>query len=1105
METDAYRREFLKITLVAGVLAIAIGSVATDTATAEAAPDAAKILRESGVKGGLVVHLGCGDGRLTAALYAGEGYLVHGLDTDAEQVAAAREHIRSLGRYGTAPLAAGGTASLAAGGTVSVDTFDGRHLPYADNLVNLVLVSDAACRVSAEEIERVLVPRGAAVLPTAIKHEAAGLLPVDARPSAGRFVYYKPVPPTIDSWSHHLQGPDNNAVANDSVVATPRRLKWACGPLWSRSHEFLSSLSAMVSADGRIFYVVDEGLPGTTDQPIPERWMLTARDALNGVLLWKKPLTHWGADAWGKRALRSTPRDVPTRFVAGGDRLFAMLTASGPVTVLDAATGKHLMDVPGTENARDMRYLDGVLLVRCGGNRITAVDVESGDKLWQDDGKINAAIAASNGKAYYLNGGRLVCCGLKDGGQLWQKEAVTGVTQLLLHENHLLMAVGKQIKALDAESGRERWSVAGRPRSPFFVAKDRVWLGLGSLDLATGESMPPLDASDVHTPGHHARCYPGKATENYLLTPNRGVEFVSLTGGPNTQNDWLRGPCTFGVLPCNGLLYVPPNPCFCYPGVKLTGFNVFAGEAAEARGQESSGQEANRFEKGPAYGFVPSGVKPQASEWPQYRQNARRTGGVATTVDTALEKGWSVELGGRLTQPVIATGRVVIVSKDTHTVYVLDEKSGRQVWTYTAGGRIDSPPTVHGERILFGCTDGWVYCLRASDGQLAWRFRAAPSDRRIIAFDQLESPWRVHGSVLIEGGVAYCTAGRSTNLDGGIRVYGLDPATGKVIHQTRLDSWSRTRIDAIDKPFIPSYHMEGAFSDVLVSAGGSIYLGQYRLDLALKQQDVPYAPFANDGQAKAMGMEELLGKPYTENMETQKRDEVVQRDWQLRVWPKMSEEYRKRFGGSSMGDRQFGRHIFAVGGFLDDTYFNRTYWMHSETWPGFHIANRAAKTGQILSVDDKNTYALQAFPRRNLQSPLFTPGQKGYLLLADANDNEPVVPEYTRGVPKGIGFTRRDPPQWFQWIPLRVRAMVAAENALFVSGPPDAIDPDDPMASFDGRMGGELWALSKRSGEKITQIQLESPPVFDGMSAAAGGLYVSTVDGQVICYGSTQP
>jgi hypothetical protein len=236
-------------------------------------------------------------------------------------------------------------------------------------------------------------------------------------------------------------------------------------------------------------------------------------------------------------------------------------------------------------------------------------------------------------------------------------------------------------------------------------------------------------------------------------------------------------------------------------------------------------------------------------------------------------------------------------------------------------------------------------------------------------------------------------------------------------------------------------------------------------------------------------------------MEPMEKDEKVQRDWQLRNHPELMEKLAREHGGASLGDRKMGRHVFATSGFLDDSWFNRTYWMYSETWPGFYIANRAAKTGQLLSVDAEKTYAVQAYPRRNLQSPLFTPGKNGYLLFADDNDNEPVLPEYTRNVPKGIGFTRKRPPVWFQWVPIRVRAMVAAQNALVVAGPPDVLDPEDPMASFEGRRGALLWVVSKKDGQTLAELKLDSPPVFDGMSGAAGRLYLSTVDGNVVCLG----
>ena len=44
------------------------------------AATAKKILDSTGVDGGIVVHLGCGDGRLTTALRANDRYTVHGLD-----------------------------------------------------------------------------------------------------------------------------------------------------------------------------------------------------------------------------------------------------------------------------------------------------------------------------------------------------------------------------------------------------------------------------------------------------------------------------------------------------------------------------------------------------------------------------------------------------------------------------------------------------------------------------------------------------------------------------------------------------------------------------------------------------------------------------------------------------------------------------------------------------------------------------------------------------------------------------------------------------------------------------------------------------------------
>ena len=73
-------------------LILAVGSVMLVRAgwageTSESPQERAReILDATGVKGGIVVHLGCGKGRLTAALRASDAYLVRGLDPDQEQI-----------------------------------------------------------------------------------------------------------------------------------------------------------------------------------------------------------------------------------------------------------------------------------------------------------------------------------------------------------------------------------------------------------------------------------------------------------------------------------------------------------------------------------------------------------------------------------------------------------------------------------------------------------------------------------------------------------------------------------------------------------------------------------------------------------------------------------------------------------------------------------------------------------------------------------------------------------------------------------------------------------------------------------------------------------
>lgn len=1047
---------------------------------------AKEILDTTGVQGGIVVHLGCGNGKLTAALRVSDRYTVHGLEADPAKVAEARNYIRAQGIYGP----------------VSVERYSGSLLPYTDNLINLIVVQDAG-KVSRDEVMRVLAPGGVAC----------------AWRNGNWKKYVKAWPGNIDQWTHFLHDASNNAVANDSVVGPPRSIQWVAPPLWLRSHETPSGIQAAVSAAGRLFYIFDEGLIGITDERLPDRWSLVCRDAFNGKLLWKRPLEAWGWRQWslerwqGKdwTTLRSMRTDVPSenqrRIVANGDRLYTTLAYQAPMSILDAATGDTIATVEATRGTSEILVSDGIVLVytrqglegsaiRRGAKEVTgaalvAVHGRTGKVLW--DKQIapirTLALAIDNGRIIYLSGKDLLARNLQDGRELWRiQPKQTSPRTLLTVDDVVVMQGGRFVVAYDATDGKPLWQktvppIGGGEGDDLFVVDGLVWRGMLSVDdngkvvrkspnalvigwdLRSGKEKKRILVNNLRSPEHHHRCYRNKATVRYLISSYEGAEFLDFQGNNHGQNNWLRGACKYGMMPCNGMLYVPPDQCFCQPGSKFLGYGALKARQDDA---PKAIADQRRLEKGPAYGSV-TGIKSGSrSDWPTYRHDASRSGTTRTHVPSNVAINWKVTLKGTLTAPVAADGKVFVAKPDAHALYALDTASGKVMWHFTANGRIDSPPTVYRGMVLVGSRDGYVYCLRASDGQLVWRFLAAPTDRRVAYFDQVESAWPVHGSILVENNTAYFTAGRSTYLDGGIRVYGLEPASGKILHKGLLEGPHRDVSGERDVAFF----VLGARSDVLVSEGGFLYMRQ---------------------------------KKMTPELEEIKVDVL-----------------------SSKGAQDLGLHIFSTAGLLDGSWYNRTFWMYSKRWPGFQLANQAPKTGQLLVVDDEKTYAVRVFYRRNVHSLMFFPGKEGYLLFADLNTNEPQIvgeqgsrkpikwlpqSDFSRargnemrkleseafGLDKMIGYTRAKPPLWTHWLPVRIRAMVKAGDTIFVAGAPDIFDTKDPYAAFEARKKAQVVAVSAKDGKKLSETTLEYPPVFDGMIAAGGRLFASLRDGSVVC------
>ena len=1060
---------------------------------------AAQILKATGVKGGVVVHVGCGDGKLTAALRANDSYIVHGLDADAKNVAAARKHIQSQGLYGP----------------ISADTFDGKHLPYIDNFVNLV-VSEEPGALPMAEVTRVLAPNGVAYL----KRNGKWAKTV------------KPRPKEIDEWTHYLHGPSNNAVAQDSVIEPPTRYQWVGGELYGRQHDHMSSVNAVVSSGGRVFYIFDQGSRASI--LTPSRWRLIARDAFNGTVLWQRDIGPWHEHLW---PLKSGPQLMARRLVAIGERVYVTLGIDAPLLALDAATGKTLHTYKGTKATEEIICDDGVLFLSVAGKgqplrsdpkkrytnireiraavthplwteaprTVMAVKAESGEVLWSKKSKVvSMSLAVDGQRVLFHDGKKIMCLDRKDGKVRWESQPLpkregmrssSGAT-LVIYDDVVLysgqIAAEKYQErrsttmfALSAKNGKTLWKAehlpCGHQGTPadILVAGGLVWSGavaqgsdsgvMVGRDLHTGKvksEFPP----DVQTHWFHHRCYRAKATEKYLLFSRTGIEFIDHAKKHWITHHWVRGACLYGIMPCNGLIYAPPHPCACYTEAKLSGFTVLAPPSKHGDLPRNVPDE-ERLQRGPAYKEIrsPKSEIRNQEDWPTFRHDAARSGATKTAVSpTGLKQSWETKLTGRLSSPVVAEGKLFVASVDTHTVHALDASTGKGVWRFTAGGRVDSPPTIWQGRALFGSADGWVYCLRASDGQLVWRYRAAPQDRRMGAFEQIESLWPVHGSVLVQNDEIYCVAGRSMFVDGGLRLIRLDPKTGRKISETILDD----RDPATGKNLqvhIKGLNMPVTLPDILSSDGKWVYMRSLPFDLKGKRKFVTYVDVRN-----------------------QQGDDV---------------------------------HLFSPTGFLDDTLWHRTYWVYGRAFAsgagGYSRAGRVIPAGRLLVVDGNTVYGYGRLAKyyrwtTPLEFHLFA-SRKQPKIVRVGTERKPIKKGGKRtGKFRTLSVTGFA-SLWSDAVSVQVTAMVLADKTLFVSGPPDVADEEqsvkmlsDPetqkklaeqSAAFEGRHGALLLAVSPGEGKKLAAYRLDSMPRFDGMIAADGRLYLVTVDGKVQCLG----
>ncbi len=1079
------------------------------------------ILQDAGVTGGLVVHIGCGDGALTANLCPSKRYLVHGLEADAAKVAQARRHIQSRGLYGR----------------VSVEQFSGSRLPYADNLVNLVVVAGGKWQVAGDEIVRVLAPGGVLMLggdslpipsPLATRHSSLD----------GWRVAVKPRPPATDEWTHFRYSAGGNMVSRDERVGPPKQTQWVTGPIFQRHHGIEPSITATVTSGGRIFYIIDDVPTGVTG--MPGQWRLVARDAFNGIRLWERDMSHWGSHAWSywteSHAARfNHPLHVRKRLIAKDRRVYVTLGFDSPVTALDAVTGETLMTYEGTDYADELVLHDDILYVAVNDKpqrpwpgkgvrpepvgklpppskkQVWAIEAATGKVLWKSGPFTGSAakidrmasmchlnLTAEDEGVFLIDERHVVGLDRVTGREKWRVDrlvlpappskplrvgdlyhllASENVNTVVCHGGRLFVlhtTKGRQMKhvapatlqALDAATGKELWRydkampIAYIEWPDVFVVGGTIWLPdrkgmtLIGLDAATGEEQVVHNIKKALNVGHHHRCYPNRASVNFAVLGRRGAEFVDFKTGELSLHHWLRTGCRSGHVLGNGLFYRTPDHCQCYMAFQPRGFLAMSsGERAEVGNQKSE-----RLEKGSAYGQQSKIQNPKSkitSDWPTYRHDPMRSAMALSPLVASPKRLWQFDLGGTLTSPTAADGKIFVALEDRHEVVAVDAKTGKRAWSFTAGGRVDSPPTLSRGYALFGCRDGRMYCLRADSGALVWRFDAAPEDSRIVAFGQLESRWPIRGSVLVAGDTAYFMAGRTSMLDGGVYAYALDVATGKVVGSQHI---AEVQTETKTTGKLP----DGALCDILTTNGEGVYLRNRRLDLpAVTDNALPPELVATKARLIADGG-------------------FANKRWFHRAFWNLRSSVGSAKGNLIAFDTR--RAYVAAASFPGGP--NQTFYMPA-----------GASTNRLAGLDGDGPSWL-ANPNLHIGGTVL------FATRSKADRGKPDLPDPRKGL-FGKARRRPSPALWrHNRFPIYPWAMVTDGKHLAVGGPPASAKPGDEWGTFEGRAGGELYVLDAGSGETVGRVALDSPPVWDGMAAACGRLYVSTRDGRLVCFGA---
>jgi len=556
----------------------------SDKLTAQYAAAADTIVRESGVKRGFCLVLGCETGRLALELAKRTELNIIGIEPDPKKVVASRRALDAAGVYGA---------------RVIVDCGPLNRLPYSDFFANLVVSDTALLGNSVDagrELDRVLKPVGGVAMIGSAAQLKQSKIMRGPLPGAG-------------AWTHLYANAANTASSDDTFLKCPLGLLWFGdpGPLQMPSRHVRAA--GPLSVNGVLF--------------VPSEHAVTAYDAYNGLKLWERSIPNVlrtrissesscvaadmksfyivNADTCLQLdiqtgAVQATykvpaqPGGNPRRWghlavaegrligsgVAATDRtsdlLFAYDTATSQLawthkaervlhTAISVGEGRVFFAEPPAPAKPSKSSKSKSRKAKAGNaHSITAITLATGQTAWQQsvdltgcvDGKYWGALGSM------VHDGVLVLFGIYTDGHYWKEFFANQFDQ-------------RRVITLKARDGSPLWSknIAYRVRP--LILGDTLHAEPWAFDLQTGaqrQRTNPITGNvepwQFARPGHH--CGTPIAAPNVMFFRSYYLGYYDLTGDYGTMTFGGQRPgCWINFIPANGLALMPEasSGCMC--------------------------------------------------------------------------------------------------------------------------------------------------------------------------------------------------------------------------------------------------------------------------------------------------------------------------------------------------------------------------------------------------------------------------------------------------------------------------------------------------------------------------------------------------------------